>query len=562
LKAKKQGSLEKVLAGINIRTQKRTKRDLLDWIAHHNIQLKKGTPFSLDGHEYLREIYTDHHPHEVYRKAAQVGISIYHVLKALWMSDQYVLKSLYYFPTDDAIADFSVDRLDPIIKQTEYLNDRVQEAKEEGGAFNRGLKHLGQSTIYMRGMFTRTSVKSVDGDYLILDELDEANQENREFAFDRIMHSWLQWVSELSQPSLQDYGIDKSFNESDQRFWLLRCPACGQHNSLEEDFPKNFLRARDRKGYYRGCLKCGAALDMAAGEWVPKYPGKDKRGYHLSQLYTEICPQNVADPADKIMAEHRSARKTSEKKRFTISRLGYPYAGDRQPITDRVLDNCEANYDLGLEAGRATGMGIDVGDTIHVVVRGQDPVSGRARIIWIESTEDWGRLGEIAVEFKVPVFVIDAMPYKASAKALVRAFPGRGYLQYFKEREKITAEGEFEKEVPVVHVDRTESLDDTTGEFRQRDIEIPAMAGLWEESLARVEDLRGQLKTLVKDLVQRANGATVAVYKSNVNNHYGMAANSARIAEELGPLTIWAPENYQSAGPRITKSQLDKVYGG
>ena len=563
LKTKKLSSLDRVLRTVQIKTQRRTRRELLDWIAHHGIKLAMGgeiKPFSLAGHEYLREIYEEHVPHEVFEKAAQVGISTVMILKALWLADERVLKILYYFPDDGSVEEFGDDRLTPIIQQTPYLSERVEEAKESGGVYNKGLKHVGKSSIYLRGMVSRTKVKSVDGDYLVLDELDECNQKNREFAEDRIMHSSLQWISELSQPSVPDYGIDKNFQDSDQRFWLLRCPACGHWNNLEENFPKNFFRRRGADGWYRGCLKCEAPLEMCSGQWVAKFPGREIRGYHLSQLYTTIRPADCADPADKIMKKYLGLRKAYEKERYQISVIGFPFAGERQPISDQVLDACEEEYLPGIAAGRASGIGIDVGDILHLVVRGRAP-GGITRILWAESTDSWTRLAEIIKMFGAPTFVIDAMPYKSSAKELVRAFPGRGYLQYFKSSEKITTEGEDEKEVPVIQVDRTESLDNTCGEFRDRRVRIPSLKILSGDDLARIENFRRQLKNLIKNLEEKSSGQTVAIYKSGLENHFGMAANSARIAEENSEYLSWRPESFQTATTRIPKGELDKVCG-
>lgn len=566
---KKKSSLDRVIKSLNIQTQKRTRRELLDWIAYHRIELQAGTrlkQFDLEGHEYLREIYSHGAPgekraeHLVFRKGAQVGISTVCVLDALHNADELVVKELYYFPDDGAVREFGDDRLSPMIQRNAYLSERVQERKETGGVYNKGLKHLGDSSIYLRGMVSRTAVKSVDGDILYLDELDEANQANVQFAFDRVMHSPLQWVVELSQPSLPDFGIDKSFADSDQRHWLLKCPSCGEYNCLEENFPKNFLRAADREGFYRGCLKCGSPLEMSAGEWVAKRPGQKKRGYHLSQLYTSILPQGYADPADKIMEEYFAARLSSEKERFTISRLGYPYGGTRQPVTDEVLDACEAEYVMGPQAGPATGLGIDVGDMKHLLVRGRNPENGKSRILWVESFEDWVRAGRIIEMFFRPFFIVDAMPYKDSAKELVRSFPGRGMIQYFKAVERRSAEGLDEREVPVMQVDRTESLDNTTGEFRDGLIEIPSLKLATAEQRKAIEEFRAHLKALIADEETDKNGNKRRIYKSNTN-HYGMAANSARIAEEQSQYAIWGAAAFQGGNPRTSANELGKIFG-
>lgn len=566
---RKKSSLDRVIKSLNVQTQKRTRRELLDWIAFHKIEIQAGTrlrPFDLEGHEYLREIYSHgkrrekRAEHVVFRKGAQVGISTVCVLDALHNADELVVKELYYFPDDGAVREFGDDRLSPMIQRNSYLCERVQERKELGGVYNKGLKHLGDSSIYLRGMVSRTAVKSVDGDILYLDELDEADQANVQFAFDRVMHSPLQWVTELSQPSLPDFGIDKSFADSDQRHWLLKCPSCGEYNCLEENFPRNFMRAQGREGWYRGCLKCNAPLDMSAGEWVARQPGRRKRGYHLSQLYTSILPQGDADPSDKIMREYFAARLSTEKERFTISRLGYPYGGTRQPVTEEVLDACEAEYVMGPGAGIPTGIGIDVGDIKHLVVRGRNAINGRTRILWVESFEDWERAARIIEMFFKPFFIVDAMPYKDGAKKLVRSFPGRGMIQYFKAQEKRAVEGEDDKEVPVIHVDRTESLDDTTGEFKDNLVEIPSLKLASAEQRKAIEDFRAHLKALIADEETDKSGNKRRIYKSNTN-HYGMAANSARIAEDQSKYVIWGAAAFQGGNPRTSASELSKVFG-
>ncbi|MDE2698260.1 MAG: phage terminase large subunit family protein, partial [Gemmatimonadota bacterium] len=161
----------------------------------------KGAPWSLSRHEYLSEIYTAlaTDPYIAIRKAVQVGISTAVILNTLWRCDEYGHKCLYYLPTDEEAEDFSDDRVGAdIISESDYLSDRVGDRSPRGnrGRDNTGLRHIGRGSHYVRGMFTKKRVKSIDGDLVVTDELDECNQENREFALDRISHSSLQHVRE------------------------------------------------------------------------------------------------------------------------------------------------------------------------------------------------------------------------------------------------------------------------------------------------------------------------------------------------------------------------------
>ncbi|MCX8014559.1 MAG: phage terminase large subunit family protein, partial [candidate division WOR-3 bacterium] len=258
---------------------------LLDWIYEIGITLR-GEPFSFAGHEYLREPYQEHHDHQVFMKGAQVGISTYHLLKALWLCDTHHAKVIYFFPTDRDVSDFSNDRAKPLIEANDYLRQRVS------GIDNVGLKQIGASSIYFRGMVSKIKVKSVDADYIILDELDECPPENIKFAFDRLLHSKLRWKSQLSQPSVPNFGIHKEFEKSDQRVWSMQCAKCNHWNFFNPNLPNEALDFAEkflRPDWH--CVKCGRKLEIKNQQWIPLYPQrKEIRGYHLTQLYSQIIP--------------------------------------------------------------------------------------------------------------------------------------------------------------------------------------------------------------------------------------------------------------------------------
>lgn len=500
---------------------KRGAKPLFDWVLD-NIYMKSKR-FSFAGHKYLEAIYKDNHPYDVYLKAAQVGISTKVLLRALWISEQRATKSIYYFPTDTDVKDFSDDRVKPLIEDSPLLREKVK------GVDNVGLKQMGASTLYFRGMFTKRAVKSVDADYIIKDELDEASPENQAFANDRVMHSDLQWVTELSQPSIPGYGIDLSFEESDQRYFLLKCPHCGHYNNVVEQFPDCMMvSGKKDKKYYLGCFKCHKELDGQIGEYVPKFPHRTaKRGYQLSQLYTSIIPQGFSSPIEKFYKEWHRAKKVYQKKRIMISVVGLPYAGDNQPITENSIKPALGKHNM-LDKHSFSYMGIDVGDTLHAVV-GHIAGNGKLVIHMIKEITDWKELDRMMFQHGVMLCIIDAMPYKNSAKDFARRFPGRVYIQYFKgDTLKTGFEGEDELAVPKVTTDRTESLDETTEMIRDGELIFP------DRSQYEIVELAiTHCKMLIKDLVENNSGTKKFVYKKNVENHLGMAINSLRIAREI-----------------------------
>jgi hypothetical protein len=499
---------------------------LIEWTLRH-IYIK-GKPFSFEGHKYLEELYRDVHPHEVIMKAAQMCMSTRMSCKTFWIGDiRPQTKSLYYFPTDTDVSDFSNDRAKKIIMESPYLSGKVK------GVDNVGLKQIGKSTIYFRGMFTKRAVKSVDGDYVVLDELDEASPENIEFAYDRVMHSDLQWISELSQPSIPGYGISAVFEQSDQRYFLLKCPACGHWNNPVETFPGCMIKPLYDPAYL-GCENCESELDTQFGEWVAKYPGRtEMRGYQVSQLYSSIIPQGYVSQIDKIYQHWQRAKRKTQKKRIMISIVGVPFAGDEQPITDESIKPALGTHRM-LSKQTWSYMGVDVGDTLHAAV-GHLVGGGKLCVHWLEEFTDWQKLDALMVNHGVGLCVIDAMPYKNSAKEFARRFPNLVYIQYFKgDTLKEGIEGEGELAVPKVTTDRTESLDDTVDMLKQGDIILPDRS-----EYEVVETCISHLKMLIKDLKEDSSGNKKYVYKGGVENHFGMALNSMRIAAEIATLQVY-----------------------
>lgn len=132
---------------------------------------------------------------------------------------------LYLFPSRSDVLDFSRGRISPLIDDNaESIGKRVQEIDAAG------IKRVWNTFLYLRGMHSRVGLKSVPVDLIVFDELDEAPQNMIDMAMERMGHSELKEVLMLSNPTLPDYGIDKAFQETDQRYWLLKCPTCGSYN--------------------------------------------------------------------------------------------------------------------------------------------------------------------------------------------------------------------------------------------------------------------------------------------------------------------------------------------
>lgn len=510
---------------------------LREWIKRSGITLK-GRNYTTKGHEYLDKILDDRSSWIVFRKGAQVGISTTMLLKSLWISDCLGRKCVYYFQNDDAVYDFSNDRCQPMIESSPYLSSRLRSTN------NVQLKQVGPGTLLFRGLFSKGKVKSVDADAIFLDELDEAKPSVVVMAIDRLMHSDLQWVTSLSQPSYPGIGIDAEFADTDQHFWHIKCPGCGEWNCLDLTFPKSFIPIAEAQKksfpenatHYRGCIKCETRLHMGVGEWVAKHPGRRKRGYHLSQLFSQIKPPDWPNMASKIMWEYNDMRHSTLKlERFTVSVLGWPYAGGNARVTEEVLDYCTGDHGFSTEEYDAF-MGVDQGDVLSItlgIVAGDYFV-----VVYCEETEEWSRLDYLMDRFGVRFCLIDALPNKHSAKLFAAKYPGRVAIQYFTGRELKVGYELFENKINVqaVTVDRTTSLDSMIDRLEAGKIVLPNRARMSGKDLQSLEDFRRHCKNLVAKIEETPSGMLKKTYLSGkVENHYGMSLNSAVLsAYELG----------------------------
>ncbi|MGQ9706529.1 MAG: phage terminase large subunit family protein [bacterium] len=483
---------------------------LLNWAIKH-ISLK-GERFPLDRHPYLYEIYNHNYKHEVYRKAAQVGISTYHIIKALWLADLKQVKVVYFFPTDNDVADFSQDRFQIIINESSYLSSKIAKVNKVH------LKKIGKSTIYFRGLIGRARARSIDADYVILDELDACPLDKIEYAKDRILHSNVGWISELSTPFLPGIGIDLSFSRSDKRLYITKCEDCGWCEPVDETFPESIYYSND--SFYLCCPICKRPLDLSKGQWTKTASGSIA-GYHISHLITGI--RSISE----IMKLYQNSRTDSEKTRFFNSILGLPYSGELRPLTRDDIENCISCNEMW-SSGEGLYMGVDFGEVFHLAIGMME--EGIIKVVNLREVRRWEEIYDAMDRFGIVNCVIDALPYKYFAKKLCRAFLGRVRLSYFREGplEK-RYEGEVGGFVGTVKVDRTECLDELVWMIKDRKLSLPAKN-------REVEIVIRHLLNLTKERVLSSKGVERLIYRSGVENHFAMALNYLIIAIKTSPI--------------------------
>jgi hypothetical protein len=481
-----------------------------EWVERSSIILD-GKPFTFERHEYLRVPYQDNHPFTVEMKAAQMGLTSKAMLKVVYVARYGGYRGiLYLFPSKSDVTDFSKGRVDPLIDENpETIGKWIRDTDAAN------IKRIWNAFLYLRGMKSRTGLKSVPADLVVFDELDEAPQNAVDMAMERLAHSEFKEVWKLSNPTLPDYGIDKAFQQTDQRYWLLKCPKCGEHTCLEDTFPECLLEVGGR--VIRACSRCRAELNPALGEWVAKKPSiTDKRGYHYSQLFSQFV-----NPAE-ILHQFRT---TTNRQDFFNLKLGQPYVEAENRLSiEEVLSLCGRDGINSVDPGPCS-MGVDQGKDLHVVIGKRDYWKG-ARIIYLGVSKDWEELDRLMKVFHVSRCVVDALPETRNARAFAERHKGKVFLNYYFEHQK----GSYrwnEKDLTVA-CNRTESLDASHNEVMNGQVILPKECGI-----VRVfaEHLHNVAKKLEED---EETGSKRYVYVRLGPDHFRHAFNYEGMARRYG----------------------------
>lgn len=417
---------------------------------------------------------------------------------------------LYLFPSRSDVLDFSKGRISPLIEENESIGRMVRDTDSAG------IKAIGNGFLYLRGMKSRVGLKSVPADFIIFDELDEAPQNSVDMAMERMAHSEFKEVLKLSNPTLPDYGIDKAFQETDQRYWLLKCEKCGESTCLEDTFPDCLLEVDGR--VILACSKCKAELNPALGEWVAKKSSIiDKRGYHYSQLFSQFV-----SPAE-ILHQYRT---TSNLRDFFNLKIGNAYveAENRLSIQE-VLSLCGSDGIIQSDPGPCF-MGIDQGRDLHVVIGKKHPQKA-GKIVHLGVYRDWEELDRLAKNFNVLRTIVDALPETRNARAFAERRKGKVFLNFY--REFFKGDYKWDEGNLTVVCNRTESLDTSHNEIMTGQIVLPKECEIVGEF---AKHLHNVAKKLEED---EETGSKRYVYVRLGPDHFRHAFNYESMARRSCP---------------------------
>lgn len=335
------------------------------------------------------------------------------------------------FPTNDMAADHSKQKLGPTIDETPRLRAKIGRAKARDSSNTILRKEFPSGILFLCGANSPANFRHKSIRFLVLDDMDGypwnvgdegdpvdlAKKRTDSFSDRKKIYG-------NSTPTIKGLSrIEMAFNESDQRQYHVPCPHCKKKQVLEWGGPGwkygiKFERTetgRISEIWYE-CKFCHKKIEewqktwmLAHGKWIPKYKDREKRGYHLSSLYSPLGWVSWGQIAVEFLEAKRS-QDPEKLKVWANTRMADPWEDEgSQPEWLKLKNRAEPYEILKVpEAGLFLSAGIDVQDNrLAVTVNAWGPGEETWLIYW---GEIYGNPSKQAVWTQLDLLL--SMPFK------------------------------------------------------------------------------------------------------------------------------------------------------
>lgn len=284
-------------------------------------------------------------------------------------------------PTLEMAEAFSKDRLEPMLRDSPALRDKVHHGRRDGANTIRHKTFPG-GHITLAGSNSSAGLASRPIRIVLADEIDRWDLsvgdegDPLSLAEKRTTTFWNRKLLAVSTPTVKGISrIEAKFGESDQRLCHVPCPHCGHRHVLEWKNVKWEFGAPESA--HLVCPQCGALIDEAGRqamlrepEWRAAAPFRGVAGFHIWEAYSPW--RRLAD----IVADFLEAKKAPDTLQvFVNTSLGETWEEQGDQAEPHVLLARREPYSAQVPAGACClTMGVDVqDDRLELLVVGWGP---------------------------------------------------------------------------------------------------------------------------------------------------------------------------------------------
>lgn len=208
---------------------------------------------------------------------------------------------LYVMPTLPLARTFSKRRISPMLRDVPVLRGKVKEARAKDSTNNALEKTFPGGVLTIVGAKSAASLSSNPIRIVLGDERDKwdisAGDAGDPFALavQRTQNFDNRRIVDLGTPGIKDISpLEDSFENSDQRYYHIPCPSCGEFQKLEFGQLKWMKdgegKVKDCWYECRGCKYKIVEQDkpqlLKHGQWIATFPDREHAGFHLNALYS------------------------------------------------------------------------------------------------------------------------------------------------------------------------------------------------------------------------------------------------------------------------------------
>jgi hypothetical protein len=292
----------------------------------------------------------------------------------------------------------------------------------------------------------------IPADLYIADEVDRSKQDVVAQYATRLQHSKYAWKWYFSNPSAPGMGVDKVWQDSDQKHWFVKCEHCKY---------EWFLTMENIKGKIFACTKCGKELDRRNGRWVKKYPDREISGYWISLL---MCPWVSAEDVLKKKQE-------MTEEQFTNFVLGLPYIGKGNVLTQNALFQ-NLTKEINPQDSRPI-IGVDTGVDIRYTI------GNKYGLFYFGECKDYTELDNLLKRWSNAIMIIDQGGDIIGSRKLREKYPNRVFLCFFRSDRKNDKLVTWDDEDGSVVADRNRMIQLVVDEFTEKRIPIFGTESEW-----------------------------------------------------------------------------------
>ncbi len=239
----------------------------------------------------------------VVMSSAQVGKTEIQNNVLGYFIDQDPAPVLVLHPTIEMAEAYSKDRLAPMVRDTRCLTGKVADPKARDSGNTVRHKTFPGGHITMAGANSPASLASRPIRIVLADEIDRypasagTEGDPLSLAIKRTTTFWNRKVVITSTPTIKGFSrVEMAFNESDQRYYHVPCPHCGDQHVLrwgnvvwpkDEPTKAHFICPSCQKPYTDAQKNHAVRVaEETGGGWRATQPFKGRAGFHLSELYS------------------------------------------------------------------------------------------------------------------------------------------------------------------------------------------------------------------------------------------------------------------------------------